>query len=200
MKRVRRRSVPAPAGPKLTPELADRLAAAARTRVSLSNAAMSCGLDPVMLARWLDQGRKAKRGVYRDLVARLDEAVARSEVALRERLVLRAEGGDTHAAVWLLENSRNESITIDDPVELDRRTFLETALRRATADLEASRKGGRMTAVSQLTRTCVDIRNLLDLEREKRPREVVGNAEQARQVAGELAELAPLLRALGSGA
>lgn len=73
--------------PKLTPERAEKILAAARAGVSRDAQAAAGGVDRSTLMRWLANGRTQKRGPYRDF----RDALSRAENEAELRLVLRLQ-------------------------------------------------------------------------------------------------------------
>ncbi|GGA31944.1 hypothetical protein GCM10007416_00600 [Kroppenstedtia guangzhouensis] len=87
---------------KLTPELQQKVVDAIRMGNYIETAAAFSGISKDTLYRWLKQGRRAKRGKYREFSDAVEKALAESE--MRDVAVIATAAKENwQAAAWRLE-------------------------------------------------------------------------------------------------
>ena len=88
--------------PKLNAEMEQKIVERLRTGAFIDTAAQAAGVHRATLHRWMERGRKAKRGRYHDFLAAVTTAQAESE--MRDNLyIAKAAVEDWRAAAWRLE-------------------------------------------------------------------------------------------------
>jgi hypothetical protein len=75
---------------KLTPSVQNKIVVAITAGLSMASAASFARIDRSTFFRWLDKGRRARRGPYHELVAAIDKARADLEANLVARLIQKA--------------------------------------------------------------------------------------------------------------
>src|SRR5947207_179013 len=92
---------------KLTDEVSERICRAVRAGNYPARAARSCGIAESTFYRWMEEGRGAERGPYRDFYEAVRDAEAEGEV--HAVAILRKEMmSDWRAALALLERRHPE--------------------------------------------------------------------------------------------
>ncbi len=76
---------------KLTPAVQNKIVVAITAGLSMASAASFARIDRSTFFRWLEKGRRARRGPYRDLVQAIDKARADLEANLVARLIQKAK-------------------------------------------------------------------------------------------------------------
>ena len=108
---------------KLTPDLVLRMGDLFRLGMSQQQVAKFHGVAPNTLRRWIHTGRRAKKGIYKDLVDRMWHGEA---AAVRDCLVnlhkAHVDGNKWQAAAWYLERKHPEEWANRGPglAELDK--------------------------------------------------------------------------------
>lgn len=97
------------AKPKLTSELINRMGDLFRLGMSQVQVAKFHGIPPQTLRRWINFGRKGRRGLYMDLVAQMWKGEA---AAVKDCLTnlhrAHVDGNKWQAAAWYLERKHPE--------------------------------------------------------------------------------------------
>lgn len=93
---------------KLTPEAAERIAAAVADGVSREGAAQAVGVHRATLMHWLQLGREQAEGPYRDLADAIEKAEGACEREVVGVVRRAAESGNWQAGAWLLERKHPE--------------------------------------------------------------------------------------------
>lgn len=89
---------------KLTPERLKRIVDAIRAGNYVETAAEYAGIGKTTFYRWMEQGEKASRGIYRDFRDAVMRARAEAE-ARNIALIQKAAPDDWRAAAWWLERA-----------------------------------------------------------------------------------------------
>ena len=126
---------------KITPELVKRMGDLFRLGMSQQQVARFHGIAPQTLRKWIYAGRKAKKGIYRDLVLEMWHGEA---AAVKDCLVnlhkAHVDGNKWQAAAWYLERKHQEEWANRGPglAELDK---LYAQMVRNSGQSVASRTG-----------------------------------------------------------
>lgn len=108
---------------RLTPEVQDRLVAAAKLGATRELQAAYGGIGVSTLHRWLAAGRKAKSGRKRELWDALKEADGLGAFDMLGKIRDAATEGDWKAAAWFLE--RRHGYRKNGPAELSKEQAIE---------------------------------------------------------------------------
>lgn len=87
---------------KLTPELQNEICRVIRAGNYIETASAYAGISKDTLYRWLKQGKRAKRGKYRDFSDAVEKALAESEIR-DVTIIAKAAEDNWQAAAWRLE-------------------------------------------------------------------------------------------------
>ena len=89
---------------KLTPEVQDRIIQALKAGNYVETAAEYAGIGKTTFYRWMEQGAKASRGIYREFRDAVTRARAEAE-ARNVAIIQKAAPDDWRAAAWWLERA-----------------------------------------------------------------------------------------------
>jgi transposase len=129
---------------KLTPEVRQRIVAALRAGNYAKPAAESAGVSEATYYRWLDRGRKQKRGIYREFHDDVRRAEADAEVEAVARW--RKAFPDNWRAIatylerryperWRRRESREHTGEGGGPVQISHEEFQDPKVREALREL-----------------------------------------------------------------
>jgi hypothetical protein len=88
---------------KLTPELQEKVVLLLKAGHYQETVCESVGIDPSNFRRWMERGKREKKGIYHDLRAVVTGAMAEAEIRGLEVLRLAALDGQPQWAAWILE-------------------------------------------------------------------------------------------------
>lgn len=89
---------------KLTPEVQDRIIQALKAGNYVETAAEYAGIGKTTFYRWMEQGKQASRGIYREFRDAVMRARAEAE-ARNVAIIQKAAPDDWRAAAWWLERA-----------------------------------------------------------------------------------------------
>jgi len=89
---------------KLTPEVQDRIIQALKAGNYVETAAEYAGIGKTTFYRWMEQGKQASRGIYREFRDAVMRARAEAE-ARNVAIIQQAAPDDWRAAAWWLERA-----------------------------------------------------------------------------------------------
>ncbi len=92
---------------KLTPELAEMIAAALRHGASRTGAAAAAGISVSTFMAWLAKGRDSKSGAYRHLTELVDISEGQAQAQAAQN-IFEASKRDWRAAAWWLDRRHRD--------------------------------------------------------------------------------------------
>lgn len=181
---------------KLDPAMIGKVALALGSGLTLRLAAQHAGVHDRTLYRWIARGRKAKSGVYRDLVVAIDAAEAQCAKQLLE--VIRDTAPDRwQAAAWLLERrfGYKKDARPDQEAEVQIAAVAEAPsdevgrLELAKSEVQQMRRlaqqGGSFVAAASMLRTELDIGKQI-ADEVRRAQEAEADGRDTDAIVGEI--------------